>query len=120
MVAIVVVLALPAGANAATAPWQTAGLVTDGLFDAQTELVLSGPPTAADDAARARRAYTGRFRATVRPADPAADREIARGLLDAARAARGGDQAALAAARGSVRAGLFRGAYTVTVDAAGR
>ena len=35
-------------------------------------------------------------------------------------AARDGDQVALAAARGSVRAGLFRGAYTVTVEAAGR
>ena len=49
--ALVALLALPAAANAATdAPWQTAGKVTDGLFDAQTELVLTGPREAAADA----------------------------------------------------------------------
>ena len=41
--ALVVLLALPAAASADTAPWQSAGRVTDGLFDAQTELVLTGP-----------------------------------------------------------------------------
>ena len=41
-------------------------------------------------------------------------------LRDAAEAARDGDQAALASARGSVRAGLYRGAFIVTVEATER
>ncbi len=115
--ALVALLALPAAAHAATpAPWQTAGKITDGLFDAQTELVLSGPSRAAKDAARARSAYTGDFRATLRAADPAADRAVLGGLRAASKAARADDQVALAAARGTVRAGLFRGAYAVTVE----
>src|SRR5918994_5860766 len=115
--ALVVLLALPAAANAATtAPWQTAGKITDGLFDAQTELVLTGPREASADTARARRAYSGEFRATLRKADPAADRAVVQGLRDASAAARAGDEVGMAAARGMVRAGLFRGAYAVTVS----
>ena len=57
--ALVVLLALPAAASADTAPWQSAGRVTDGLFDAQTELVLTGPRDASADVVRARRAYAG-------------------------------------------------------------
>ena len=41
LAALVVLLALPASASAA--PWQDADKVVDGLFDAQTELVLSDP-----------------------------------------------------------------------------
>ena len=62
---VIALLVFPAGASAAE-PWQDAGRVTDGLFDAQTELVLSGPQRAAADAARARDAYDGDFRATLR------------------------------------------------------
>jgi high-affinity iron transporter len=113
-------LVLPAAAAAADAPWQEAGRVTDGLFDAQTELVLDGPDAAVKDAARARSAYDGDLRDTLREADPAADDAIVEGLQDAAGAARSGDQAALASARGSVRAGLFRGAYSVTTEATAR
>jgi high-affinity iron transporter len=113
-------LLFPAAAAAADAPWQEAGRVTDGLFDAQTELVLDGPAAAVKDAARARAAYDGDLRDTLRKADPAADAAITSGLQDAAGAARSGDQAALAAARGSVRAGLFRGAYSVTTEATAR
>ena len=69
---------------------------------------------------RARRAYAGEFRATLRKADPAADRAIAGGLRDAATAARRGDDVALAAARGAVRAGLFRGSFAVTIEATER
>jgi high-affinity iron transporter len=118
--AVIALLALPAAASADTAPWQSAGRVTDGLFDAQTELVLTGPRAASTDAARARRAYAGEFRATLSQADPAADRAIVSGLRDAGQAARSGDAVALASARGTVRAGLFRGAYGVTLDATGR
>ena len=55
-----------------------------------------------------------------READPDADRALDDALRDADRAARAGDQVALASARGAVRAGLFRGAYAVTVEATER
>ncbi|HEX6021751.1 MAG TPA: hypothetical protein VFZ00_07125, partial [Solirubrobacter sp.] len=111
---LVLLFALPAAASADAAPWRSAARVTDGLFHAQTELVLGGSASA--DVARARRAYTGSFRATLRAADPAADRAIVAGLRDAARAVRSGDEVALAAARGTVRAGLYRGAHAVTLS----
>jgi high-affinity iron transporter len=114
-------LLFPAAAAAQDAPpWRAAAHVTDGLFDAQTELVLSGPRQAAADAERARGSYEGDLRATLRAADPSADRTIAGALRAAERAARADDPTALAAARGTARAGLFRGAYTVTVEAATR
>ena len=116
--ALVVLLAFPASASAA--PWQDADKVVDGLFDAQTELVLSGPAQAARDAGRARDAYDGELRETISEADPDADRALDDALRDADRAARAGDQVALASARGAVRAGLFRGAYAVTVEATER
>jgi high-affinity iron transporter len=118
LAAAAALLVFPAAAAAADAPWQAAGRVTDGLFAAQTELVLDGPEAAVKDAARARTAYDGDLRDTLREADPAADAAVTAGLRDAAGAARAGDQAALASARGSVRAGLFRGAYSVTTEAA--
>jgi high-affinity iron transporter len=111
-------LLLPAGASAA--PWEDAGRVTDGLFDAQTELVVDGPAAAVKDVSRARAAYGGDLRETLREADPAADRAVVGGLREAARAARRGDQTALASAHGGIRAGLFRGAYSVTTEATAR
>jgi high-affinity iron transporter len=118
LAAAAALLAFPAAAGAA--PWEDAGRVTDGLFDAQTELVLDGPSAAVKDVSRARGAFSGDLRDTLREAAPAADRAVVRGLRDAARAAREGDQAGLASARGSIRAGLFRGAYSVTTEAAAR
>jgi high-affinity iron transporter len=116
---IAVLLAFPASAAAAE-PWQDAGRVTDGLFDAQTELVLDGRQAASEDLRRARNAYDDDFQETLRAADPEADDAITSGLRAAERAVAADDQIALAAARGSVRAGLFRGAYAVTTEAAGR
>ena len=113
-------LIAPSAALAADAPWQEAGQVTDGLFDAQTELVLDGEDAAAKDVARAGAAYAGDLRDTLRKADPAADKVVAGGLQDAERAVDGNDQTALAAARGTVRAGLYRGAYAVITDATAR
>ena len=67
----------PAAARATTRRGRTAGKVTDGLFDAQTELVLSGPAAAAEDAARARRRLRRASSATtLREADPAADEAL--------------------------------------------
>jgi high-affinity iron transporter len=120
LAAAAAVLLGPAPAHAADAPWKEAGRVTDGLFDAQTELVLDGPDAAAKDVARARGAYDGDLRGTLRQADPAADEAITGGLRGAAQAARDGDQAALAAARGTTRAGLLRGAYTVITASTAR
>src|SRR4051795_334166 len=108
---------IPASARAADAPWKDAGRVTDGLFDAQTELVLDDASAAGKDVARARDAYSGELRETVREADPAADRSVRGALRDAQAAAGERDEAALAAARGAARAGLFRGAYAVTLEA---
>ena len=118
--ALMAALLFFAPAAHAQAPWETAGKVTDGLFDAQTELVLSGSDAAAGDAARARKAYAGEFEKTIAEADPAADKAIQNGLEAAATAAEDDDAAALAAARGTVRAGLFRGAYAVITEAAAR
>ena len=59
-------LIAPSSALAAEAPWQEAGRVTDGLFDAQTELVLDGHDAAAKDLARAADAYDGDLRDTLR------------------------------------------------------
>ena len=57
------------------------GPVTDGLFDAQTELVLDRPATPRPRTSRApARAYAGDLRDTLREADPAADEAIAGGL----------------------------------------
>ena len=110
LLALVVLLALPASATAA--PWQDADKVVDGLFDAQTELVLANPAQAVKDARRARGAYEGELNETIREADPAADRALSAALREATQAAADGDQTALASARGAVRAGLYRGAFS--------
>ncbi|WP_053225977.1 FTR1 family iron permease [Solirubrobacter soli] len=109
-----------ATAHAADAPWKDAGRVTDGLFDAQTELVLDAQDAAAKDVDRARKAYSGDLRETLRAADPDADKAVAAGLEAAERAVSDDDQTALAGARGATRAGLFRGAYAVITEATAR
>src|SRR5689334_11379344 len=120
LAAAAAVLLSGAPAHAADAPWKDAGRVTDGLFDAQTELVLDGQDAAAKDVDRAARAYDGDLRDTLRAADPDADKAITAGLEAAERAVRADDQTALAGARGATRAGLFRGAYAVITEATAR
>src|SRR4051812_36058343 len=114
-----VVASAPARAAEPT-PSESADRVNQRLFDAQTELILSSPTTAAKDTRQAKAAYEGELRDTLAQADPDADTTIEQALGDAAAAARQGDRTALAAARGTTRAALFRGAYTVTIQAAGR
>jgi high-affinity iron transporter len=111
VLAVVALLVTPGVAHAT--PWQSADRVVDRLFDAQTELVLSGPQQASRDVARARAAYTGELRRGMGSVDP----ELREGLADAARAARKDDQPALAAARGTVRAALSHGAFVKTLAA---
>ena len=101
-------------------PSQAADTVNQRLFDAQTELVLSGPKQAAKDAAQAEQAYDGELKETLAKADPAADKAIEQALDDAEAAAAKGDRSQLAAARGATRAGLFKGSYTVTLEATGK
>jgi high-affinity iron transporter len=115
VLAVAALLLFPGTAGAA-APWQSADAVVDRLFDAQTELVLSGPAEASKDVARARAAYAGELREGM----GASGRDVRAGLAAAARAARAGDQPGLAAARGTVRAALFHGAYDTTLGATAR
>jgi len=112
--------AAAASGVAGPAPWRAADAVCDGLFDAQTALILETPRAAAADVARAGRGYRGELRSAIRRSAPAADRALRRALADARRAAGAGDATALAAARGVARAALLRGAYAVTLEAAGR
>src|SRR6478609_7947934 len=106
LVALVAAAAFPVAAGAAElTPQQAADRVNQRLFDAQTELVLSGRKAAVTD---------------TRQANPQADATITEALDAAAAAVKAGDRTELAAARGSARAGLFKGAYTVTVEATTR
>src|SRR3954468_2711991 len=113
VVAVMALLATPGVAGAT--PWQSADRVVDRLFEAQTELVLSGPAAASRDVAQARAAYRGELRDGMGAVDPV----VREALADAARAVRRDDQPGLAAARGTVRAALFRGAFAKTLGAAG-
>jgi high-affinity iron transporter len=70
--------------------------------------------------ARARERYGGELAAGIRRADARADADARRALAAAGRAARAGDDTRLAAARGSLRAALFRGAFAATLDAVDR
>src|SRR4051812_3749027 len=68
VVAIAALLLFPAAASAT--PWQSADRVVDRLFDAQTELVLSGPAQASKDVQQARAAYAGELREGMGSVDP--------------------------------------------------
>ena len=89
----------------------------DGLFAAQTELILGADAVAERKAARASRAYRGELRADVRSASPDADAAIRAALRRGRRAAADGDEQALAAARGALQGALFRGSMALTLAA---
>jgi high-affinity iron transporter len=113
--ALAFVASATAPAAAADAPWREAEVLRAGLFDAQSELIIAGPAQAGDAVAGAREHYTGRLRSELRQADPAADADIRGALAAAVRAAHAGDATRLAAARGTLRAALFRGAFATTL-----
>jgi high-affinity iron transporter len=115
-VAALVLGAAPASA-ASEKPWQAADGVNDGLFHAQTELIIGTAQTARADVEHAREAYADSLAESIESANPAADRDARAALAEARRAVAGGDQPGLAAARGKVRAAIFRGAYSVTLGA---
>ncbi|MGZ8649726.1 MAG: hypothetical protein ACXW08_14045 [Solirubrobacteraceae bacterium] len=90
---------------AAAPPWKAAETLRRQLFDAQAQLILGSPDSAAAAVRRARREYGGEA-VGVRAA-----------LRDAGRAAARGDDVALAAARGAARAAVFRDAFTAALEA---
>jgi high-affinity iron transporter len=115
--ALVLLAGLAGAADHAVAatppPWKAGAQVREALFDAQQALLLGerGKPAAV---ARAQRAYESGLAGSIRHADPVAHRDVVAGL----RAARTADDGiALAAARGSVQAALYRGAAAVTYAA---
>ena len=113
-------LSAAAPAHAADTPWGSADRVQRALFAAQEDLILGTPADAQGEVRRARAAYRGPLRRALRAEAPAADRALRRAFAVAERAARKGDRRALAAARGEARAATFAGAYTVTLNTAGR
>jgi high-affinity iron transporter len=70
--------------------------------------------------AAARERYAGDLRDGIRRADARADADVRGALSAAARAARAGDDVRLAAARGTLRAALFRGSFAATLAAVDR
>jgi high-affinity iron transporter len=112
-------LAVTASATAADVPaWQSAETLRDGLFAAQTELILGDAAAAEREADRAVAGYGGALRAGVRGAAPAADAAVRRAIRAARRAVAARDEQALAGARGALQGGLLAGSMAVTLAAA--
>ena len=89
----------------------------DLAFDAQSALLLDEPSSAVRLVQRARAQLRGQLAARLKRDAPAADRATRAALAAATRAARARDETGLAAARGRLRAALFRGSYAVTLAA---
>jgi high-affinity iron transporter len=106
-----------APAARAEAPWQQATQVQDGLFEAQTDLLLDGRSSAAGDVRAAEAAVSGRLERQLTASSPASLKQLRTALVDARAAAREDDQVALAAARGRALAALRHGAFDVAVAA---
>ena len=111
---------VPASAVAAQPPWRAVETLREQLFDAQSELIISGPPAATAAVRRAQAVYRAALARRLRAAAPQADSELREALLAAARAAHRGDQVALAAARGSARAAVFQGSFRAALSATTR
>ena len=118
--AAALIAAAPAQAADPATPWESAERIQRALFSAQEELILGSPARAEQAARRARAAYRGALRRSLRAEAPEADRTLRRAFAVAERAAGRGDRRALAAARGEARAATYGGAYTVTLNRAGR
>ena len=119
--AILIALAgalLGAPAASAQAPWEDAERIRQGLFSAQTDLLLGEGTTASGDVARAEGAVSGALARGLGRSSPASLRDLRRAIASASRAAAAGDQVALAAARGRAMAALRAGAFDAAIDAA--
>jgi high-affinity iron transporter len=113
------VLAAPAAAAPAPErpPWQAAQRLQDLVFDAQSALLLDEPGSSERLVRRATHELRGPLAQGLQREAPAAARATRAALAAAARAAHARDETALAAARGRLRAALFRGSYAVTLAA---
>jgi high-affinity iron transporter len=109
-------LGAPAAARA-DAPWQQATDLGDGLFAAQTDILLEGGASAAADVQAASASLEGNLRRQLQASSPAQLRLLEAALADAETAAGGGDEVGLAAARGRALAALRHGAFDVAVAA---
>ena len=118
--AAALIAAAPAQAADPATPWEGAERIQRALFSAQEELIVGSPARAEQAVRRARGAYGGVLRRSLRAEAPEADRSLRRAFAVAERAARRGDGRAMAAARGEARAATYGGAYTVTLNTAGR
>jgi high-affinity iron transporter len=118
LLAAALALLAPAAARAEAAPpWRAAERMQDLVFEAQSALLLDEPQSAAGLVARARAGQRGPLDRGLRRDAPEADRAARSALAAAARAARARDETGVAAARGRLRAALFRGSYAVTLAA---
>jgi high-affinity iron transporter len=117
VLALAVAAATPAGAAAASPPWQATQRMQDLVFDAQTALLLDEQRSALRLVRRAQDQLSGPLAQGLRRDAPDAYRDTRAALADAARFARARDESALAAARGRLRATLLRGSYEVTIAA---
>ncbi len=107
-----------APAARAEAPWQQAEQLRNGLFDAQTDILLESGASAAADVRGAGGAVSGRLERQLAASSPGSLRDLRAALVAAGRAASAGDEVRLAAARGTATAALRRGAFEVAVAAA--
>ena len=104
----------------AQAPWQQGEQIRNGLFDAQTSIILEGGASAGDDVASAERAISGRLERQLAAASPAQLAALRAAVADAGTAVAAEDEVGLAAARGRALAALRHGAFNVAVDATAR
>ena len=105
------------GAAHAQAPWQQGEQIRNGLFDAQTDIILEGGASAGDDVAAAQRAISGKLERQLADASPANLAALRAAVSDAQAAVAAEDEVGLAAARGRALAALRHGAFDVAVDA---
>ncbi len=98
-------------------PWKLAQDLRQDLFDARSELLLSGNEAEAS-VADAQRALRGSLRGGLAADAPQALKELERALDDAGDAVAAGDPVALGAAYGTAVAAMRRGAFDVAVTAA--
>jgi high-affinity iron transporter len=108
---------LPTAARA-EAPWQQGEQIRNGLFDAQSDILLSGGAQAAADVRAAQGAVSGKLERQMRASSPRSLADLRAALADAESAAASGDDVGLAAARGRALAALRHGAFDVAEAAA--
>ncbi|MDQ2700421.1 MAG: FTR1 family protein, partial [Actinomycetota bacterium] len=121
--ALVAAVAMLCGATpnaSAEPPWKAADRITNGLFEAQTELILD--ETGRASVQDARRALSGPLVRGLGQSAPAELAQIRRSLKLARTAFADRDSVGLAAARGEITAALRRGAFhrAIELTATGR